>query len=243
MRNRVAITIDLRFVRTATAAALLLTGGACAKPNAAASDPGSFPGAPDDDFNATRVYYNKFGNYWTPAVTLEIPCPGCGVTPVRFSAKLQKGYATIDLPQIANGAPGRIVARMEAIGNYPDLKLTAGDVAILWLGKINSGRNRFAIYKVSDDADTGLRFDGVLKANKGLYCTKGYHPPPPLMHAIPGPDCTAPVTAYEVSSTAGDAARLINDTRSSFAATRYGMGDLWFSCSGGCCQADSWSFY
>lgn len=196
----------------------------------------------------TKAYLNSVAWSESP-VHLVLPCSACAQNPIVLDVYLNKASSSIDLRRIIkDGRPGHLVAKIKNNNNYPyaEFGLGASDSVFLWVGK-TSARPAFATFHIdAQGVATGLR-----RANRGLYCPMSQNPNVPPVHEMPYPGytCEFPETVYgyPVVTAAVAVNRLLSlatwHVASEPKAVMLANGDLWFSCSGGCCQADSWALY
>lgn len=157
---------------------------------------------------------------------------------IRWQSKLQQG------------APGEVVAQVVNVDNVPftdgNFTLAPHEVAYVWVGEVTYGgasTRGFGIYRLNDAGYLAGEWS-VAPISKIKYCP---HPNPGLRHkpAIKdhhtGPGDCAAITVAQGTSERRLASLGISAAYAASAAsstTLAVMGQLWISCSGGCCQVN-----
>jgi hypothetical protein len=253
----------VRTVASLAAYAMLILGLGCVPPH-----PPPGPGGPplvgglnatlEANATETKAYVESLK--WKSPTRVLLPCKatdGCGASgQILLDFYLHPGSTSISIWNVVKemGA-GHIVAKIvnTSAFSYNEYGLGSKDSVFLWVGKITrtdangESLRSFATFHINAaGAATGLR-----RARRGRFCSMVRDPDVPAVHELPYPGyvCNYPDVVYNHPAVAAGRApdsflRLTSyDGGFERNARTFADGDLWFSCSGGCCQADSWSFY
>lgn len=205
-----------------------------------ATDPG-LDDVPGRNPANTRAYLARFDGHWTASQRAKIHCDSidcAGNDSVSLEFIVHELTWKIDAPKIiAENVPGHIVAKIinHSAFLYETLGLAANDSAYLWVGKTDTAaqalqpihRSRaFAVFRIDQQGRATL----VSRVYRAIRC---YGPPEVTssdVHLRRRDQCE-PGRTKEV---------LYSDVLPpSFTPTPFHDQGLWFSCEGGCCQANS----
>ncbi len=120
---------------------------------------------------------------------------------------------------------------------FPDLGLEPGKLAYAFVGQVGTTADErgFAIYRI--DPLTGLKQATWSLTTDVKHCPNGAYRDKPAVKAMhPGPEPCTPITVAEASNGIAMAYAAVPRASTAFAA---GLGQLWISCSGGCCEVKS----
>lgn len=206
-----------------------------------ATDPG-LDDVPGRNPANTRAYLAGFDGHWTASHRVKIDCHGtecAGNDSVDLEFIVHELTWRIDARRIiAENVPGHIVAKIinHSAFLYRPLKLAANDSAYLWVGKTDTAaqalqpirRNRaFVVFGIDQQG----RATPLARAYKAIRC---YGRPETSSNVhLSLRDRCEPGRTLEV---------LYSDTTPpSFIDTPFHDQGLWFSCEGGCCQANTFA--
>lgn len=168
----------------------------------------------------------------------ENPCVESEKAQLMFVA--QKKAHTRDWKKaLRHDEEGHIVAKVINVGTirYAPFDLGPGEVAYAWIGQANdAGARGFAVYKLDSNSGNVLAMGWDTPTVK--YCK--YESDPSWTeshlerthHQTSGETCSS-ITVSDASSSISAAYAATTTLSTSLAI---GAGQLWISCSGGCCQ-------
>ncbi len=236
--------------RLAVCAVLLVAASGCAPyagsgggGGGAYGDPG-LDDAPDLNPGGAVRYVKSLDGTWLPPVRVPLSCTGC-TNKISIDVYLHEGSYDLDPDLIVNqGRKGQIVAMLEnpTAVEYPEYGLKGYHRAYLWVGKTKAGR-AFAIYEINRSSGKVTPLRLALGAVKCTDMPYGAEP----VHEV-DKDCSAGHTTViyprKAAVTPRSVLQLVTNPLGSPSRNLLARsGDLWFSCSSGCCQANSWSAY
>jgi hypothetical protein len=199
------------------------------------------------------VNYLK-GLHFTPAGSLfaMYPCATCPNGQISLLISPEENAKTVSWQgSIIGGRPGDVVAVVvnADIVAFPELKLEPGDTAYAWVGQIGPNgtpNNRgFGVYRL-DTNGYSIASWSVVPYSKIKHCqhatpwarsfVRADHPGPepcnPIQPGVASIDWKSGLAGLGVSEAYGATTRAAS---SAF----LGLGKLWITCTGGCCQVST----
>ncbi len=240
--------IKPNFARAALLAlAILITTGGCYWLFPGREIPKGLAGYPGQDPAATRNYLGSLDfsvqdSSFSGPLECETPalCGNSATVNIRIVPERRAFKAPVDAA--LRDAGGHIVARIENLENKPfhPYGLGPSETAYLWVGAMQSGDRRMAIYRI--DRESGQATALVVAAQAGLCPDPNDDREIAAVHVNANPMCTErsfysePARSASIgrlASTSGGHEMALAALSRPFSHAR----GLWFSCSMGCCEA------
>jgi hypothetical protein len=251
--SRVAVLL------VASIVVLGVQAGCHKKAQQALADDEGLAQSPENDPAGAKAYVQSFedNHLWGRAVLVKLPCQNCGTSgQIALLIYPHAHTSEIDPVAIVNGAKGHIIGRIENQDDFDyngpgEYGLTRGEQDdYLWIGKIKGAAQQpdkvaFAIYRINQGGVTRLAHAGA-----GIHCAYTVSPTAKPFHRVPAagepcPQKPTPIYSYSSDGPLHLASNVLEVVSKALPSTAKAMissyGDLWFSCSAGCCQANSWS--
>jgi hypothetical protein len=213
---------------------------------------------PGRDTARTRAYLAAFDGHWatTPeSVTLDCEKDDCASNAKTVHIDMYTheltyridALQTVDksIPDTAHNKPGHIVLKLvnRDAFEYKPLGLAANDTAYLWAGKTDR-RRAFAVFRI----DRQGRAYGVARAYRGIRCV-GEPETSSKAHVVGKNSCEpgrkpAPAPLYfHFDMLPPNLKDTTTRPAPGIAVKPLHESGVWFSCDGGCCQANTFGLY
>jgi hypothetical protein len=223
-----------------------LAAAACTAPSKATL--GHAPKGQFGNGKETLDYVNGLNFSADSGLVVQYTCEGCpaGISLLIIPEKHaeQQNWQA----DLGDGHAGDVVAQVINVGSVevPGLGLGPTDVAYAWVGQIgpNSTDRGFGIYRLDSTGTTAGTAD-LTAMDKIAFCKNNApRSKPSIKRQHPGGGTCEPIKAASIARARGLAWLSVPVAhaavaRSATASLNPGVGQLWISCSGGCCQVST----